>query len=66
MKTKQEFKEFCKKDIKVLLEIILSNIKKERSKLKELNHQDFFFGAGCCGLRRFAANRTIAAVVYGP
>jgi hypothetical protein len=28
-------------------------------------HQDFFW-AGCCGLRRFTANRTIAAVVYSP
>jgi len=26
----------------------------------------FFFWARCCGLRQFAANCTVAAVVYGP
>ena len=36
IKTRREFGIFYKKDIGVLLEIILSNIKKERSKLKEL------------------------------
>ena len=34
--TKREFKLFYKKGIGVLLEIILSNIKKERLNLKEL------------------------------
>ena len=34
--TKKEFKIFYRKNIGVLLEIILNNIKKERSKLKEL------------------------------
>ena len=34
--TKREFKTFYKKSIKVLSEIILSNIKKEKLNLKEL------------------------------
>ena len=36
IKTRREFKTFYKKGIGVLLEIILSNIKKERLNLKEL------------------------------
>ena len=36
IKTKREFKIFYKKGIGVLLKIILSNIKKEGLKLKEL------------------------------
>ena len=36
IKIKGEFKIFYRKGIKVLLEIILDNIKKERLKLKEL------------------------------
>ena len=36
IKTKKEFKIFYKKSIKVLLEITLGNIKKEKLKLKEL------------------------------
>ena len=35
IKIKREFKIFYKKSKRVLLEIILSNIKKERSNLKE-------------------------------
>ena len=35
-KTRREFKIFYKKNIGVLLEIILGNIKKEKLKLKEL------------------------------
>ena len=36
IKTKREFGIFYKKSIRVLLKIILGNIKKERLKLKEL------------------------------
>ena len=36
IKTKKKFKTFYKKSTGVLLKIILSNIKKERLKLKEL------------------------------
>ena len=36
IKTKKEFKTFYKKNIGVLLEIILGNIKKEKLNLKEL------------------------------
>ena len=36
IKTRREFKIFYRKGIGVLLEIILSNIKKERLNLKEL------------------------------
>ena len=35
IKTRKEFKTFYKKNIRVLLEIILGNIKKERLNLKE-------------------------------
>ena len=37
MGIREEFRIFYKKDIGVLLEITLGNIKKERLKLKELN-----------------------------
>ena len=36
IRTRREFKTFYKKSIEVLLEITLSNIKKERLNLKEL------------------------------
>ena len=36
IKTRREFRTFYKKNIKVLLEIISGNIKKERLNLKEL------------------------------
>ena len=36
IKTKREFKIFYKKGTRVLLKIILGNIKKEKLKLKEL------------------------------
>ena len=36
IKTRKEFKIFYKKNIEVLLEIILGNIKKEKLNLKEL------------------------------
>ena len=36
IKTRREFKTFYRKSIRVLLEIILGNIKKERSNPKEL------------------------------
>ena len=38
--TKREFKVFYKKNIKVLLEITLGNIKKERLKVKGLVKSD--------------------------
>ena len=40
IKTKREFKTFYKKNIGVLSEIILGNIKKEKLKLKELVKSD--------------------------
>ena len=36
IKTKREFRTFYKKSIKILLKIILGNIKKERLNLKKL------------------------------
>ena len=36
IKTRREFRIFCRKDIGVLLEIILGNIEKEKLNLKEL------------------------------
>ena len=40
IKTKREFRIFYKKNIGVLLEITLGNIKKEKLKLKELVKSD--------------------------